>query len=49
VRLLKRFAAEYPRYGYRRLWKKVRDEDIDVSLKIVYRLWTRHVKKRATE
>jgi putative transposase len=38
VRMLA-LSAKYPRYGYRRIWAKLRDEGFAVNLKRVHRLW----------
>jgi putative transposase len=40
--VLQHFTTDHPRAGYRRFWTELQREGISISLKVTYRLWTRH-------
>jgi transposase InsO family protein len=42
LRLLQRFVADHPRYGYRRFWAQLQQQGVNISLKTTYRLWRQH-------
>lgn len=39
IGLIRQFAVQHPRFGYRRIWACLRREGIKINLKKIYRLW----------